>query len=129
VSPCTIRAEAFQQRSPVYQKLDIPGRFSWILFWAVRLGNADLRTWLPAKDEQSQTERYDSFRLRLDLVSALGAALGSAGFAVEVSADFDSVEPPSDFVSDDLDSDLLSDLDSVAFFESEAADFLYDSLR
>lgn len=85
-------------------------------------------------------------RLPLLFGSELGVDLGSAALVADASEDLDSDELPSDlrsvldsvgFDSDDVDSDLLSDLDSAMlsdldsdeFFESEAADFLYDSLR
>ena len=90
----------------------------------------------------------DAYSLRLPLLfgSELDA-LGWTAFVAAVSEDLDSEEPsdrPSDLAgfpseelaevlsdlgSDDVDSDLLSDLDSDEFFESDAADFLYDSLR
>ena len=82
-------------------------------------------------------------RLPLLFVSELGDALGSAALVADASADLDSAELRSDllsvldsdgldsdgFDSDDGDSDLLSDFESDEFFESDAADFLYDSLR
>ena len=72
--------------------------------------------------------------------------MGSTALDAGVSDDLDSVEPsdlpsdfadtPSDFAdllsvlgSADGESGLVSDLDSEEFFESDAADFLYDSLR
>ena len=88
-------------------------------------------------------------RLPLLLGSELGVALGSADLLADASEDLDSDELRSDFDSvgldsgdfdsdeldsddfdsDELDSGLLSDLASDEFFESDAADFLYDSLR
>ncbi len=69
-----------------------------------------------------------SFRLPLGLASLLGVAFGSAAFGAEASEDFDSEELLSDLDSEDLDPELLSDLDSELLL-SDAADFLYESLR
>ncbi len=89
----------------------------------------------------------DCYSLRLPLLFGSGLDdLGSVAFDEVVSDGLDSDEPsdlPADladlpselavvvsgFGSDDVDSDLLSDLVSEVFLESEAADFLYDSLR
>ena len=85
--------------------------------------------------------------------SEFGGAFDSADLVVDVSEDLDSDDLLSDlfsdfdsdcldsdgfesdvfdsdgFDSDGFESDLPSDLDSEEFFESDAADFLYDSLR
>lgn len=89
----------------------------------------------------------DCYSLRLPLLFGSGLDdLGSIAFDEVVSDGLDSDEPSdfpadlaelpselavvvSDFGSDDVDSDLLSDLVSDVFLESDAADFLYDSLR
>jgi len=72
---------------------------------------------------------FYSLLFPLGFVSVLGFAFGSAAFGAEVSADLDSEALLSDLDSD-LDSDPFeSDLLSDEFFESEAADFLYESLR
>ena len=84
-----------------------------------------------------------AYSLRLPLL--FGSELDDLGWtALDVvgSEDLDSDEPPElsldvaelavglpDLDSDDVDSDLLSDFNSDEFFESDAADFLYDSLR
>lgn len=88
-----------------------------------------------ASRPEGATHLHYSFRLPLGFESVLGFDFGSAAFvveAVEVSDDFDSEELLSDLASDldsvDFDSDLLSDLDSEPLL-SDAADFLYDSLR
>jgi len=69
----------------------------------------------------------------LDLVSVLGFVFGSTAFEAEaeaeVSADLDSEELLSDLVSDLDSAPFESDLLSDELFESEAADFLYESLR
>ncbi len=67
------------------------------------------------------SEDLDSDELRSDLLSDFD----SDGLD---SVDFDSDVVDSDLLSD-FESELESDLDSDAFFESDAADFLYDSLR
>ncbi len=103
----------------------------------------------------SRSERrqwFYSLRLPLLFGSELGVALGSAALVADASEDLDSDELRSDLLSDfdsdgldsedfdsdvvfdsdllsDFESELESDLDSDAFFESDAADFLYDSLR
>ena len=91
------------------------------------------------------------YSFRLPLLLGSGLAFGSAAFVAEVDLDSDELlsDLPSDFdsedlvsldfasddfdsddfdsddlVSDEADSDLPSDLDSDAFFESDAADFL-----
>jgi hypothetical protein len=58
----------------------------------------------------------------------LGVAFGSAALDAEASEDFESEEALSDLDSDDLEPELLSDLDSEVLL-SDAADFLYESLR
>ncbi len=86
----------------------------------------------------------DAYSLRFPLFFGSGLdALDSTVFEEVVSEGLDSDAPsdrpsglpdlPSeglgDGISDDVGSDLLSDLDSDELFESDAADFLYDSLR
>ena len=97
---------------------------------------------LSAKLANKRPRIYNcSFLFPLGFVSVLGVAFGSTAFDAELSADLDSEELLSDLLSDlvsdlesDLESELVSDdfesdLLSEEFFESEAADFLYESLR
>ncbi len=65
----------------------------------------------------------------LGLDSVLGDAFGSADLGVDVSAVVDGDVLLSDLDSVVFESDLFSAFDSEVFLESEAADFLYDSLR
>ncbi len=86
----------------------------------------------PCRTRQVRPTLSYSLRLPLGLDSLLGVAFGSAALDAEASEDFDSEELLSDFDSDldseDFDPELLSDLDSEPLL-SDAADFLYESLR